>query len=202
MKSVPIRPLNGGALTTISVPAIIHAAIILTLMAFGCIFVETPAMAERLRLDYIPQSQFAKRCGGVGGIYNNGPNSYFCGFMDGSNYYCDKKTKSCTQWLPAVAPHAGIGGSVKGGTSVITRGEAEIICNTGAGITGNFGCGVPCDPIFCKIYCRGEPTCTFGPEPIQAIRPKPPTNDAPVGSLSSFSGGAAPANPTGPAGVP
>jgi len=167
---------------------VLRRVLLLALALAGLVIAQTPAWADQV--DWVSNKTMKSHCRDAGGYFSSSASgqSYFC-VKGGTAVICSGKSKICASLSrDATDPKPILGLSV-----IPTTAEA-------------MAAGIPCDPIFCKIYCRGRPICTFGPDPttlpVEAIRPKPPTNDAPVGSLSSFSGGAAPANPTGPAGVP
>lgn len=160
---------------------VLRSIVLLALALAGFLTAQAPAWAKQV--SWVSNSGMQSDCAKAGGYFSSSDSghSYFC-VKGGTAVICsDYKHKIC-----AVLSRSGDAPKPILGLSVIpTTAEAMVS-------------GIPCDPIFCKIYCGGRPICTFGGETMPVIRP----DVAPSGSLSSFSGGAAPAKPAGPAGVP
>jgi hypothetical protein len=149
--------------------------ILLLLLALATLIAaETPAWAF-----FISHSNLQARCAAGGGNFSSSASghSYFCQKGDGAVVCSDYKHKICATMAEGTPPKSIFG---------IALGSDDTAMVT-----------IPCDPIFCKIYCGGRPSCTFGNVFLEAMPAKvddpspPPSLVTPV--IGGSNGGPAPA---------
>ena len=146
---------------------VLRSIVLLALALAGFIAAQAPAWADQV--NWVSNGGLQSACAKAGGYFSSSDSghSYFC-VKGGNAVICsDYKHKICASLSRVAAPKSAFGLSV-----IPTTAEA-------------MATGIPCDPVFCKIFCGGRPICTFGGQTLQVIRPEA----VPAGSLSSFSGG-------------
>ena len=170
-----------------SLNVVIRGAVLLALALTSFIVAESPAWADSRSVAFVTSSALQSACNGVGGYFSSNASGHSYSCVNGGNaVICsDYKHKICAGITPRIAPK-----SVLGLPVIPTTAAAK-------------GATIPCDPVFCKIFCGGKPYCTFGTASVQVIHPE----SGPPASLSTpLHGGVLPKpKPKGPptaAGVP
>jgi len=145
---------------SISHKPIARVVLLLVLALADFIVAETPASARLV--EYVDQNGLQSRCANAGGYYSASGHSYFC-VSGGNVVICsDYKKHFCVIPARSVPPTSVLGFPVGPATNAMVT--------------------IPCDPIFCKIYCGGRPFCTFGDVSFTAM-PVKAEDSLPPGSL-------------------
>jgi len=157
------------------------ARVFLLLILTAAALIATDVAASAKTVKFVSQGGLQAACDKVGGYFSASGHSYFC--VNGGNaVVCsDYKHKVCAV-MAQVDPPKGSG--VPGAAA-------------SAGLVT-----IPCDPMFCKIYCGGRPYCTFGALGAQAISTKLEDILPPPSLATPLEGGGNKAGPSAPAGAP
>ena len=158
---------------------------------------------------YLNIAGLRDHCSAAGGTFTTNEHSGACWAPNGNSVYCDQTTETCFGYVN----DGMIRTSALFGIPVSPVSDADISSVARAAAAGNcsnnptigiapFACSAPCKSHVCDYFCTTKPTCQVVTLPTLAMRHVPMVQPS-MGSLSSFSGSAAaPANSTGPAGIP